>query len=44
MRIKIRKRAQITIPGEIMQALLLKEGDELELTIKKQGDLPYFGE
>lgn len=36
MRIKIRKRAQITIPGEIMQALLLKEGDELELTIKNR--------
>ena len=36
MRIKIRKRAQITIPGEIMQTLLLKEGDELELTIKNR--------
>ena len=36
MRIKIRKRAQVTIPGEIMQALLLKEGDELELTIKNR--------
>lgn len=36
MRVKIRKRAQLTIPNEVVRTLLIEEGDEMELTIKNR--------
>ncbi len=33
--IKLRNRSQITLPKEVVRALSLKEGDDLEIVVKK---------
>lgn len=42
-RAQLRKKNQLTLPGEVREALHLSEGDEVEFTVEPNGEVTLRG-